>query len=182
MDKDEIDLLLDMAVTEKQRRGFEQYLNHPGRVKLSNRVFVYDIEQLSDKNETRRGIFSADLARFIGLKGKLPPPPVVNRNKVESTTDTEGNKRRRLLMGSTEDKQMENIKESEKLELAARNNKLRIDICDKEFKYLREILVADARKTTKWLTDYFLAHGHNVFVSEKEFFFKIIKSWNEDPC
>ena len=184
MNQDEIDLLLDMAGSDKQRRGFEIYLNHPERVKLQNRVFVYDIEQLSDKNKTRLEIFGSDLARFVGLKGELPPPPVYNKNAV--TENVEDKKHRRLeeeddsiadnneILGS--------LKENEELELTQRNKGLRINICDQQFEDLREILIADAKKTTEWLTDYFLADGHNVFVSDMDFLLEIIKSWNEDPC
>lgn len=40
---------------------------------IPNKVFIYDMEQLADKNESRSYIFREDLRRYIGSKSELPP-------------------------------------------------------------------------------------------------------------
>lgn len=40
---------------------------------LGNKVFLYDIEQLRDRNTTRRDIYRQDVSRFLGLTDDLEP-------------------------------------------------------------------------------------------------------------
>jgi hypothetical protein len=45
----------------------------PPLPKLTNPVFLYEINQLRDANETRAAIFCADLAQYLGLSTALKP-------------------------------------------------------------------------------------------------------------
>jgi hypothetical protein len=48
-------------------------LASPRYLPLGNKVFLYDIEQLKDTNETRRDMYRADVSRFLGLTYDLEP-------------------------------------------------------------------------------------------------------------
>ena len=39
--------------------------------KMSNPIFLFDLKQISDKNETRAAIYRSDLKKFLGLKNDL---------------------------------------------------------------------------------------------------------------
>jgi hypothetical protein len=52
----------------------DQLLNSPTRYHpLGNKVFLYDIEQLKDKNEMRREMYRYDVSHFLGLTKDLEP-------------------------------------------------------------------------------------------------------------
>jgi hypothetical protein len=40
---------------------------------VPNEIFLYDVSQPFDHNETRAGLFRKDLSKFIGLSEELPP-------------------------------------------------------------------------------------------------------------
>jgi hypothetical protein len=58
---------------------------------IPNKVFLYDVSQLSDKNQTRNAIFRRDLSDFIGLRAPLDPLPKSNKDhrehKMEAAID-----------------------------------------------------------------------------------------------
>jgi hypothetical protein len=63
-----------------------------------------------------------------------------------------------------------------------RVNKLRrIDICEKQYKPLRDELVGIGRKASKWIRSYFL-HSPQVFLSNREQFISLVREWETDPC
>ena len=59
-----------MLLGERGRRVFPS----------SFKVFLYDIDQLSDKNEERSRVFRKDLQEFLGLKHEIGEIPVSNKN------------------------------------------------------------------------------------------------------
>jgi hypothetical protein len=48
-------------------------LTAPRHPPLGNKIFLYEIEQLKDTNETRRDKYRSDVSRFLGLTYDLEP-------------------------------------------------------------------------------------------------------------
>ena len=116
-------------------------------------IFLYDLNQLADTNETRKSQFRQDLASFLGLEGKMPPIPHVNtlgRFDYIDAWKEEAHKRK-------------------------------INICDNEHAYARRILQDKTVRTSKWIREYLL-QSDEVFVSSREYFTEKIEGWMEDPC
>lgn len=53
----------------------------PKRPYVPNKIFLYDVSQPFDKNESRRNLFREDLQRFIGLQRPLPPIRIANTSR-----------------------------------------------------------------------------------------------------
>ena len=49
------------------------HLKRPRLPKMSNPVFLYDLNQISDKNETRVNQYRSDLKKYLGLRNDLQP-------------------------------------------------------------------------------------------------------------
>mmetsp|Transcript_18726 Transcript_18726/g.53860 ORF Transcript_18726/g.53860 Transcript_18726/m.53860 type:complete len:416 (+) Transcript_18726:98-1345(+) len=148
-----VDFLYKLGKTDgtfKERELLELNLN---RVKQVGDVFIYELGQLSDTNQTRVRQFRQDLARFLGLHGEMPPIPHVN------------------TLGRFD------YIEAWKEEAHAR----KIDICDDEHIYARRILQDKTERTSKWIREYLL-QSNEVFVSSRDYFTAIVKGWVDDPC
>ena len=116
-------------------------------------IFLYDLNQLSDTNETRARLFRQDLASFLGLEGEMPPIPHVNTLGRFDYIDV--------------------WKEE--------THKRKINVCDNEHAYARKILQDKTVRTSKWIREYLL-QSNEVFVSSREYFTEILEGWMEDPC
>jgi len=46
---------------------------------MPNKVLIYDMEQMGDRNETRNAIFRRDIQEYLGLKEEMPP--ILHSNK-----------------------------------------------------------------------------------------------------
>jgi len=46
---------------------------------MPNKVFLYDMAQLADRNETRRAQFGRDIQKYLGLTAEMPP--IVHKNE-----------------------------------------------------------------------------------------------------
>jgi hypothetical protein len=91
-----------------------------------NPVFLYDTQQLADKNELRSHQFRQDLQDFLGLPTPLPEVLRVSPGKTLNAT-----------------------------EQAARDAK-KIHICDDQHKGLRKKLLDKSRHSAYWIRTYFL--------------------------
>jgi len=97
--------------------------------------------------------FRRGLRDFLGLKKDIPPIPQV---------DTSG--RFDHLSG-----------------VKRKTTQQKINICDGEHKAIRSALMKKARSSSVWIRDYFLK-SEDVFVSDRQYFENMIKSWMRDPC
>lgn len=68
-----------------------------------------------------------------------------------------------------------------KSDTQAIRDKRKIDICQSEFKDLREELMQAARESSVWIRERFLK-SPDVFVSSPDFFEQAVGSWMDDPC
>jgi hypothetical protein len=118
---------------------------------MSNPVFLFDLNQLGDANETRNDLFRKDVTKFMGLQEELPAlphhKPGIKRPKFE-----------------------------QKLRDA-----MKIDICEAEYKPVRQELMKLSRNTSWWLRHVFL-NSPTVFVSSRVYLEEILHSWMVDPC
>jgi hypothetical protein len=148
-----VDFLYKMGKTEgtlKERELLELKLN---RVNHVGDAFIYELGQLSDTNQTRARQFRQDLARFLGLRGEMPPIPYVNTiGRFDYIDAWKGEAHKR-----------------------------KINICDDEHSYARRILQDKTERTSKWIREYLL-QSNEVFVSSREHFTAIVAGWMDDPC
>lgn len=56
-----------------------------------------------------------------------------------------------------------------------------IDICDGQYKDIRDVLLMHARRSSRWILDYFL-QSPDVLVSSREYFVETLENWGKDPC
>lgn len=126
-------------------------LNMKGH-KMTARVFLYEVEQLNDKNETRAWNFRKDLQRFLYLRNELPP--MVWFKPGRKHLDAETVKKRTAK---------------------------KINICDSEHESLREILMVHARNASTWIRNHFLS-ANGVHVSSRDHVETLLRDWKNDPC
>ena len=56
-----------------------------------------------------------------------------------------------------------------------------IDICDTQYSKIRDELLQQTVKTTRWIKNKFIK-SDEVYVSGKDFFLSTLNSFNYDPC
>lgn len=56
-----------------------------------------------------------------------------------------------------------------------------IDICSNEHNTVRQVLMKQARKASRWIINYLL-NSPSVVVSSREFFIELVRLWEFDPC
>ena len=95
---------------------------------MPNPVFLFDVAQLGDTNETHSRQFRLDVQHFLGLDTELPPLVHSKPGK---------------LWGPV---------------VQAKKDKYRINICDDEFVPLRDILMTIARTNADWIRHEFLQY------------------------
>lgn len=93
---------------------------------VPNDVFLFDVEQLGDKNETRKALFRKDVKHFLDLKAELPDIIHVSPGR--------------------------RVDE----ELQAKKDARKIDICRDEYIPLRRELMRISRQSSEWIRTSFL--------------------------
>ena len=75
----------DMTAPEEvqMKRRYPKVLQNANYPRLENKIFLFDVGQLADTNETRTQAFQADMQEFLGLTEELPP--LVHKNKKNAT-------------------------------------------------------------------------------------------------
>ena len=91
-----------------------------------NPVFMYDTQQLSDKDKERSAQFRRDVQLFIGLS--TPLPPIIHFSPGKNLNST----------------------------MQAERDALKIDICSDEYTDLRQILLEKARRSAFYIRKYFM--------------------------
>jgi hypothetical protein len=119
---------------------------------LKGRVFLYELEQLNERNETRALIFRRDLQTFLYLKKELPP-------MVWFRPGHKNIKGKRLRQ----------------------SNAKKLNICDRDHKSLRKVLMSHAINASKWIRHHFLSSS-DVHVSSPAHFENLLQNWRIDPC
>ena len=121
---------------------------------LKGRVFLYDVDQLSDSNETRSLEFRKSLQHFLHLRNPLPP-----------------------LVWFKPGRQGKHLNTTKQDQIAAK----KINICDTEHDWFRGKVRAHAVNASRWLRQYFMK-SPDVVTSSPDYFESILASWEIDPC
>lgn len=108
-------------------------------VNLPNKVFLYEVSQLSDKNEKREAQFLEDFQHFLHLR---EPIPSIIWFKPGKKLDADQHKER---------------------------TKRKIDICKEEYKELRSVLLNNAKSASEWIRRFFLKSEDVVVSSPEYF-------------
>ena len=116
------------------------------------RVFLYDVDQLNDKNETKAYQFRKDLQNFLYLRKELPPMVWFKPGRK-----------------SLSDKELEAV------------NKKKVDICEDQYKEVRDKLLEISINASTWIREYFL-RSPDVVVSNRAVLEDHLRTWHIDPC
>jgi hypothetical protein len=121
-------------------------------ISSKRRVFLYEVSQLSDKDETRSTAIRADLQQFLGLKKPIAPfiwfKPGRNHTRQE----------------------------------LKRIERKKIDICDDKFAKLRSTLMEQSVNASKWIREYFVDAEDVFVSSKEHFSNVLLMAWERDPC
>lgn len=145
---------VDMPKTDIQNRITEV---HPWDARhatfpSTNKVFLTEMTQFMDNDETRNEALKQDLATFLELQ------------------HTFDQKAPHIVPGKVWSEESQEIRDSRK-----------IDICEEQYRPLRDELMKGARESSVWIRTYFLA-STDVFVSSPEYFEQAMRAWMTDPC
>ena len=124
--------------------------------RLPNPLFLVELSQLSDTNDTRRVELGRDLSRFLNVSESAMPkaPPHVRPE---------------------EQKQQE-----KQLNIRKRN---RESICKSEYEPLRKELLHIGDLASKWINVFLRSKDNTeVVVSSPDYFRQLVASWSIDPC
>jgi hypothetical protein len=138
----------------------EAYRKTMDPVPTARRIFLYEVSQLSDPDQSRAQQFRLDLQRYLHLQHPIAPfiwfkPGRNHSSNGQSTDNTDV--------------------------LSILQNK-KIDICDDRYDALRAELMRHAVQAATWLRKHFI-HANGVVVSSKSHFANtILTSWKQDPC
>lgn len=124
---------------------------------IPNPVFLFEINQLSDDDESRLQRFREDVASFLELKTPLPPMLHRKPGRMWEPTALQGAK-----------------------------NDLKINICDSEHVPVRTELMRISRTSSLWLQRYFLdlrtMNATGIYVSSRDHLMDLLQGWMHDPC
>lgn len=114
---------LEESIVGKYRRGWFNVSEVPY---TPNPVFIFDVAQLADTNETRRESFRQDMTNYLGLKKLLPPliqekPGMSWSSHIQSKKDTQ-----------------------------------KINICDTQHFSVRQELMRLSRQNSQWIREVFI--------------------------
>lgn len=119
-----------------------------------NKIFLYHMEQLPPSTlGMLPPSFVTDLSNFLGLQTNLP------RHSI-----------RRWIPGKIFPSKELRYRES-----------LKIDICDEEYRPLRNVLVENGKISAQWIREYFLKSPDVVTPSGTSFNY-LMDQWSIDPC
>jgi hypothetical protein len=120
---------------------------------FTQKVFLFEVTQLNDKDETRSLALREDLQKFLHLKEPIPPFIHFRPGKAHS---------------------------SEKLKSVTKS---KINICDDRYNELRTELMGLSMNTARWIRKYFVQSKDVVVSSKDHFTNSIMmESWERDPC
>jgi hypothetical protein len=129
------------------------FSDHLRKIETSREVFLYEVSQLKDPDSELGAIFRKDLERFLALENPLLGTIPHFKPGLKALS----------------------------IELQQELDSNKIDICDEQYKDLRDLLSNQASQSATWIQDVFLANT-KVKVSSPEHFRLLLQSWHSDPC
>jgi hypothetical protein len=128
---------------------------------VPNPVFLFELNQLSDANTTRKEEFGKDATTFLELDTALPA--MIHHKPGRSWAHKPG--------------------------LQSLKDHMKIDICDDEHVPARKELMRIARGSSLWIQEYFLSPGVlndpstvGVYVSSPDYLETLLEDWMVDLC
>jgi hypothetical protein len=123
---------------------------------LPNPVFLVEVQQLSDADETRRAALRTDLQTFLNLS----TPFRMTEKVIHSTPG----------------------KDWRDASVQAEKDRYKINICDAEHVSVRQELLRMARTSSAWIRNFLLPAATGVRVSSPVYFDSLLLGWRDDPC
>lgn len=138
--------------TETQQAIIDAKPTAAAKAKVTrNLIFVVELNQLKDENSVRKQQLKKDLKDFLGLESELTENPVA-------------------VPGKKWPEEVQEIK-----------NKRKMNICEEQYKPLRQELMRLSRQSAQWIMESFI-QSDDVFFSSPDYFEHVMKKWMEDPC
>jgi hypothetical protein len=123
---------------------------------LPNPVFLVEVQQSSDADETRRAALRTDLQTFLNLS----TPFRMTEKVIHSTPG----------------------KDWRDASVQAEKDRYKINICDAEHVSVRQELLRMARTSSAWIRNFLLPAATGVRVSSPVYFDSLLLGWRDDPC
>jgi hypothetical protein len=120
--------------------------------KTASKVFLYDTDQLGDRNQTRSHQFRETIQNYLGLIEQ--PPPMAHYSPGKKNLNITEQKRRGAK---------------------------KINICDPKYLKQRQKLSMQGNRVGTWVRKYFLM-SPDVVVANPQHFHSILASYARDPC
>lgn len=137
---------------------YERVPIYKRRIKpMLNPIFLFDVHQLGDANETRRAQFRRDVADFLGVDPK--------GFSTDLTADLN-----HVSPGRVWDAATQALKDEKK-----------IDICHPQHVRARVELMKQARLSSRWIREVFLP-SPGVHASSIGYLEELLLAWMDDPC
>jgi hypothetical protein len=118
----------------------------------TQKVFLYEVRQLSDPDPEREVQLLSDLQSFLGLQEPISSMIWFKPGKKHA------------------DSIMEHV------------NERKINICDEKYNNLREVLMEQSVNASTWISQYFVHAPDVFVSSKEHFANVLMKSWLRDPC
>lgn len=119
---------------------------------MENEIFLTEMTQFADKDPRRQKTLKDDLRNFLGVKTEF-----------NSTAP-------HYKPGKTWKPDIQAVRDS-----------FKINICDEQFRPVRDVLMKGARETSIWIRESFIK-SPDVHISSPEFFEQAMLAWMDDPC
>ncbi len=184
MSPEEVETLVDMVREdddhyEHKRDSIQKFFEHQNKPSMG-RIFIYDLDQLADTDQSHLETFAADLTEFLKIDTPLTIPTRDNR-KLKKKPVPEGYLHYTGEWGEHEKWDEFERPRNEKEEARHRHELLKIDICDPLYDKVRQELVKEGKQTADWLINYFL-QSPDVVVSQRDRLEELIAGYGIDPC
>ena len=122
---------------------------------FTGNMFIMESSQMADNDTNRLQLFRNDLERFLGLGHNVLPDIALGEKE---NTASSKNKTKMKELGINQ-----------------------MNICDEEYRPLRDILLQNGASASEWIKNYLL-QSSRVVVSSRDFFLESIEKWKLDPC
>jgi len=144
----------NMIIDDNERKLVDpEFWTALNPVPTPRRVFLYEVSQLSDRDEQRSLQFRTDLQHYLRLNEPIEPfiwfKPGINHTEQRALEEVENKK---------------------------------IDICEDRYSELRSVLMHQSVQAAQWIRTYFM-HADGVVVSSPDHLSNtLLKAWEIDPC
>lgn len=159
--------------------------------RYQGKVFLMVVEQMGDTNTTRQEILERDMEAFLGIAKNSLNALAIGEKADMKVTDPISYDNDEYGEYNDDDMNGEDNEDDTNGDSEQRKRRLKelgpivtdryIDICEPKYRKLRQKLVQNGKRASRWITK-FLLKSDRVVISSPEYFLELISKWESDPC